>query len=764
MSKSPRRVVSVAGFLLSSAFAIPAFAQQPPQPRPTSSSDEVDDQLIIVTARKREESIQDVPGSVQVVDEAQLDNYNLEQVVDLTNKLPNFIMPTATFPSLTDVSVRGVNVAVRNAGFNPSVSFYVDGVYQGRPSNFNQTLLDVERVELLLGPQATLFGNNTIAGVVNIITRPPGRDFGGYVRLGVGNYDLYEVRASINIPISEQFSVRLSGVRQERDGFQRNLFTGRDQGNLNRGAARAQILFDVASTRILASVGYQSSAERLATREYVQPGASPIPAVPPLDNGFNAAPEPFEYLQDPSYGEWDRFDAALNVRQRLSSNLSLVSITGYKHARTFDRFDQDFAADPRLRSDVDNDEEQLLFSQELRLESNPELPFSYLIGMYFLRDEVTLERDYYFRPPFVALGRLGAFGLQIETLSRLKTDTFSMFGNVEYDIMPGLELSVGLRYTTEHMSTSWDQRELFSAQGLPTNQVLPLGPLRGILVPTAPIYLDERSDRLWSGTATLTYHFDEARMVYARYARGTKSGGFNLEPLPSPLPPDRSFDNETLDNYELGVRSQWWNGRLVLNVTGFLQRYHDLQRADVIPIEVAPGVNALTRVIRNAAEVEAMGVEVSARLAPVRGLSITGSYGFSNARFTDYTTLAGVDLTGQPLSGVPKWNANIAMSYSFNPGSNLRVTAGVAADFRGRRRLGFADANAVEIEGYELINAHLTLGSANNRWSVNFWVNNLADSRYVTDRGTGTDFYRAELVAYGLPRMFGASLTFRFGS
>lgn len=759
LKRSSALVLALVSSVSLTALAQPALAQDNDKPEASTSLSEV-----VVTARKREESLQDVPVSVGAVDQKQLEKYNLVQVLDLTNKLPNFIMPTAVVNSVTDVSVRGINVSVRNAGFNPSVSFYVDGVYQGRPANFNQILLDVERVELLLGPQGTLFGNNTIAGVVNIVTQKPQATPGGFVRLGVGNYNMYEAEMSADMPINDHFFTRLSGIIQQRDGYQENLFTGKDQGNLNRGALRWQGMYQGERTTARVMLGYQAGDERPAVQEYIEQGASVFVANPPFDNGFNAAPDSFDLLQDPSTSEFSRFDATLDIRHELTPDLSLVSITGYKNTDANDFFDQDFAADPRLRSDVLNHETQYLLSQEFRLESDPSKRLSYVAGLYYLHDMVKLTRDYNYRPPFIILGALGNLGLGIDSYSELETDTYAAFGNVQYDILPNLELSAGLRYSGESMRTLYDQAEFFRVPNLPTNVVLPLGPTGGVLIANAPRYEDDRSDGLWSGTATLTYHFDDARMIYARYARGTKSGGFNLEPLPNPLPPDRSFDKETLDNWELGAKTQWWDNRFRLNLTGFFQQYHGLQRADLIPIEIAPGVFGATRVIRNAAEVEAKGVELTAELVPVDGLTLSAAYGYSSAKYVEYILLNGSDLSGTDLTGVPKWNAQLAADYVRPIGSSFVMSAGVSADFRGERLLGQTDAVAVGVAGYHVINAYLGFGPDSGRWELRAWANNLSDELYVTSRGALTDFYNADLVGYGLPRTFGLSLRFRFGS
>ena len=768
--RRPRAALLTASAMMLVASA-PAAAQatEADEPQPDMIAGEAADAAdasgltqIIVTARKREESLQDVPASVAAVSEAQLENYSLDKIEDLTNKLPNFVIPAGIPMSLTDVSVRGVNTAVRNAGFTPSISFYVDGFYQGRPANFNQMLFDLARVELLLGPHGTLFGNNTIAGVVNIVGQEPTNETYGRARVGIGNYDLRELELMGNVALSPEISARIATLVQRRDGYQENVETGLSHGNLDRGAVRLQLEYDDGRTSALLRLGYQEGHERPVVQEYVASGVSPFPAVPPFDNGFQRSSRPFQIAQDPSTTSFLRRDISLTLDHELTPALSLVSLTGYKHTDAEDFFDNDFATDQRLRADIRNAETQRIFSQELRLESDPAKRLSFVAGGYFLSDRVELDKAFDYRPPFVIFGALGELGLGIDSFSKVETTSLAAFGNVEYDIAEGLELSAGLRYSHEKTDAIYDQVELFRAPGLPTNKVLPLGPTGGVLIANAPRYEDERSDDLWSWTTTLTYHIDRDRMVYGRYARGTKSGGFNLEPLPNPLPVDRSFNKETLDNYELGVKTQWLDRRLRFNLTAFLQRYHDLQRADIIPIEIAPGIVGATRVIRNAAEVESKGLEISAELLPLDGLLLYGTYGFAQAKFVEYTINSGADLSGLPLTGVPRWNAAAGVEYSFHVGDSLRISSGIAGEFRGDRKLGLADAVAVGVKGYTVLNAHLTVKPDRGAWSVNLWANNLADALYVTSRGAATDFYRADVVGFGTPRTYGASLTVNF--
>lgn len=718
---------------------------------------------VIVTARKREESLQDVPISVSVISSEQLAAQNIQRVMDLTNKLPNFLMVTGGVTGLTNVAVRGVEVNVRNAGFNPSVSFYVDGVYQGRPLNFNQDLVDVQRVELLLGPQGTLFGQNTIAGVVNIVTRRPQKDFDAFAEVKYGKYDYRDVRGSINMPIvSERFYARLSGAVTERDGYQRNLFTAKAHGNVDRKNARVQLLGDFDRTQILLTGDYQRADERAATGEYVEYVQVTTAGIP---NDFLIAPRPLEISQNPSTTDVARDGVALNIDHAFGGGGTLSSITAWKESSADDVFDQDFQSDPRIRADVYNNESQKLFSQEFRFESSQERRARYTLGASYLKDEVKQDRAFDFPAPFVLLGGLGAQHFQVPAFSSLESDSLAAYGNVDFDISKSITLGAGLRYSQADQATRYRQAELLIAQGGVPSTALArsvFGPSRtGFLIANPPDYTDKREDDSVSGTFTATYRFDDERQVYARLARGTKAGGFNLEPLPDVVPANREFGPEELDSYELGLKSQWFGRRLVVNAAAFLQRYRDLQRADVIPLQPA----GQTRVVRNAGEVEVSGGELVFAAVLAKGLELRGSFGYAGAEFVEFTTLSGQDLSGQKLSGIPAWNASAGISYARPLTGNLAWFVDVSADIRDRRLLGEADSTAVSVNGYTVADARIGVRGPGGRWEASLWGTNIFDELYVTARSNGNGFYpNADAVTFGPPAMFGATVRYQFGS
>jgi iron complex outermembrane receptor protein len=712
---------------------------------------------VVVTARRRVESRQDVPLSVAAVTGEQIEAHGVRQVVDLTNKLPNFLMQTGTLAGYTTVTVRGIDASVRNAGFKPSVSFYVDGIYQGRPANFNQDLVDLERVELLLGPQGTLFGNNTIAGVVNLVTRRPTNDVEGFATLSLGNYRLKDFRGSVNVPINEVWALRASGAIADRDGFQNNLFTGRAQGDLHRGSGRVQLLGRLAATDVLVIADYQRVNERPQAVEYTR--SATAAGVP------NFVGQPYTIAQDPSRSEIERKGLAVKIDHRFQDGGTLSSVTSWKRTGADERFDQDYSADPRISSNIFNDESERLIAQEFRFESNQAAPFRYTVGAFYLDDRVRLDRDYDYPPPLILLGGLGALHFNIPTLSVMDSKSYAAFGNAEYDLLSKLTVGAGIRFSKDDQDVRWSQSELLLAQGGVTSAALArqiFGPSRsGLLVANAPLYTDTRTDNSVSGTATVSWNFDSERRAYLRYARGTKSGGFNLEPLPDPLPPTRAFGPEKLDAYELGFKSQWADRRLLANVAVFFQNYSDLQRADVIPLQPA----GQTRIIRNAGKVEVKGAEVELAAVIVSGLTARATYGYAQAKYKSYVLNNGTDLKGQPLGGVPRWNATAGLTYTHPVSAGWSLVGDGSIDLRGRRLLGPSDATSVTVDGYNVLDARLGLVSSDGAWELALTGRNLGQSRYVTVRSGGNDFYaRGEAVAYGEPRMWGFNVRRNFGS
>lgn len=716
---------------------------------------------VIVTARKREESVQDIPVTVASIDSELLKVQGVQRTEDLVNKLPNFIFQTSTINSASNVSVRGVGVAVRNAGFNAGVSFYVDGIYQGRPLNFNQELVDMERVELAFGPQGTLFGRNTIGGVVNFVTRKPGPNYSGWAELEIGDRDDRIVRGAVNIPLVEgQVFARISGSVVNRDGYQFNLHDGRDYGETDRQSVRLHVLGDFDRTQVLFSANWQDGDERAPGFEYQE---SAIALGGGFTNTFDQVPKIHDInIDTPQHQEFDRKGTSVRIDHAFANGLNLTSITAHMESNSDEIADSDGDAIDILRSDIANSETQKLFSQEVRIESAQDRPVRWSAGGYYLHDDVSNDRSFEFPPPFVALGPLGALHVFVSGQSTLETDSYAAFGNVAWDLTDNFTLEGGLRYTYEDMSSTFDQQELLLTLGGPSTPLAQqvFGPdATGLLIANAPPIAESRDDDAVTGTFTATYRLDNDKMIYGRYSHGFKSGGFNLEPLPDPVPATREFGPEELDNYELGTKTQWFDNRLLVNVTGYFQVYKDLQRIDVIPLEPV----GFTRQIRNAGEVEVKGTEVQIQAIPIDGLELRAAYGYNDAEFKEFLLNTGEDLSGQPLSGVPKWNASLGARYSFAIGQGQGY-ADLGYDLRGNRRLGEDDAAAVTIDGYEVLDARLGYISRGGRWEFSLWARNLLDEEYITARNAGTDFYPgAAQVAFAPPKAYGATLRLNFG-
>lgn len=756
-SRAACPAVALACAALAAVAAGNAWSQTAPRPDSRSERDPNALEEVVVTARKREESRQEVPLSVSAISGKQLEAQGVQQILDLTNKLPNFQMQTGTTPGLTSVTVRGVEASVRNAGFQSSVSFYVDGIYQGRPLNFNQDLVDVERVELLLGPQGTLFGNNTVAGVVNVVTRKPVKDFGGFAVAQFGSDALRDVRGSANVPLGETWALRVSGAYTERDGFQENVFTGRAHGNLDRYSGRAQLLRSTESLDVLLIADFQQQDEIPQAPEYLRLFS--------VAGVSNFAGPPHTISQNGNGSDVTRQGVALKVDYRLAGGGMLSSVTSWKEAEADEFFDQDLGPDPRVRSDIANDEQQRLFSQELRYESDLTKRMRYTLGAFFLDDRVELTRLFDFPPPLVLLGPLGALHFQIPTFSEVGTTSYAAFGNIEFELGERLTFGLGLRYSDEQQDGLWRQSETILQGGVRVSSLAfansLFGPSRGgFLVTTAPDFLDSRSDDSISGSATASWKISPDQRAYIRFARGTKAGGFNLEPLPDPLPPTRAFGPEELDAYELGYKSEWLDRRLLANVAVFYEDYRDLQRADVVPLQPA----GATRVIRNAGEVEIKGTEIELAAVPVTGLTLRASYGFVDAKFKEFRLNDGTDLSGQPLGGVPKWNASVGFNYGVPLGNSWSFFLDASADLRGKRRLGPSDATSVSVDSYKVVDARLGLTNTASGWEVALWGRNVTDELYVTARSGGTDFFPGgEAIAYGIPRLYGVSVRYDFG-
>ncbi|ABW31677.1 TonB-dependent receptor, putative (plasmid) [Acaryochloris marina MBIC11017] len=673
---------------------------------------------ITVTAQRREENPQDVPISLTVLTEPEIEDADVTSFEKVAGNTPNFnwFSPTDS-RSFSFYSVRGLSNF--NFASRDSVGFFVDDVPLDYGGTLESDFPDLERVEILRGPQNTLYGRSAQAGVVNLITRKPTNDFEGNAALSFGSENNLNLRAGISGPLIEDaLFFRLAGTFGRRDGFYNNLFLdGEEFDEKLGGNIRGKLLWTPSDRwEISFNAFYENN----------QDGTYPFV---PLDD------TPFEIEQDfNGFNTLKTNSQALKIIYR-DDNVQATSIS----TRRFSEFNVQTDLD---QSTIDggffeNDNASTIFSQELRIQSpdDSESRWQWLIGGYFESrtfDEngrgVRLGND----AGLILPAPLNVPGARTESFGELVDTTFAGFGQVSYRPVDALRLTVGLRY--ENVSSVLNSlRQVLTFPGAPP---IPLGNFDGT----------EQTSTALLPRFAIDYQLSPNATVYGTVARGFRPGGVNIfadDATSLVYEPERSW------NFEVGVKSNWLDNRLGINLSLFTNSIEDYQVITVDPITFTP-----VGIFNGDANVK--GLELEMRATPVEGLDLTASLGLLDAEFTDFTDVAtGTDFTGNRLPYSPSFTFNVAAQYRSSFGLFVR------GEVQGVGETFFEEANAQNIRqgAYVLVNARLgyEFGSS----GIFLFANNLFDTRYVT-QAFNLGVAGVASGSYGTPRTFGVQFRTRF--
>lgn len=751
---------------------------------------EVDDgalEEIVVTAQKRTEKLIDVPISITAISADQLLERGANNVRDLAFSVPNFTTYSQNDGNPT-ILVRGLSSSSRNVGFESGLGVYVDGVYTGRTATFTQDLDDVERVEVLRGPQGTLFGKNTTIGAISISTERPGNDFKGSASGEYGNFNSYRGSLGIAGPIvTDRVAAKVSGYINSIDGYVKNIAAGgvsRLNGDEGYGF-RGELRFTPSEAIDIALRGdYARSTENTFEDETVAITGNDfglpdeaLDSVVPGENTVN--------IDGRNKSIRKLYGTSLALNYTFPSDHVLTSISAYR------KYDGDL-----LDTDADNTSFSYLsldyfdntsqFSQELRIASPDTGRFKYVAGLYYFDQKATSNRN-------LTIGEdarnilIGGFGFPdalfvdpaIRTNARVKTKAYAAFANASYEIFDNLTLLAGVRYTKE-------KKYLLVGQSAPGIFSFP-----DVFGPT-PIYLnlaptsDQQSDSDFSPTAGLSYKFSNGVTGYVKYSKGFKSGGWNAELLgPNQAPTIQNgnsffdvtairFNSENIVSYEAGLKAELFNRRLRLSSAVFQLDYSDIQLS-----RFAGGLVGFRTENAGRARVRGFEVEVNAR--PVNGLDLSASVGYSDAVYRRYVISPAVPdpdgagpLTGEPEVNqdgfpldAPKWTAAVGVQYAIPVSNGLTLT--FRNDFAYRsKRLGEGDEALrllTTVPSFLTVDGRISLASEAG-WDLAVWGKNLTDNRYAIAQNPNENLaflgVTQQTTSYGPPRTYGVRLGYKF--
>lgn len=693
---------------------------------------------IIVTAQRRAEANKDVPVSLSRFSAAEVRDRQAVRLFDLQDAVPNFHVDAGPYGNGAPIiSIRGISSTVRNVGFESGVGVYIDGVYQGRPNVSNVDLEDIERVEILRGPQGTLFGKNTTAGAINIVTREPTDRPTARVTLGIGNYGLRRLDAYLAGPLIDgKLDGSLSFYGLDRRGYVRNLYDGSRADSDRYTGGRAK-LRATPSDRLTIDLALDWLVENHANMF----GESRPGGHPPIDGDQDPGAYTINQNRAPRESRIN-LGVGATIAYVLPSGLKLYSITAWRSARLHNHQDNDLV--PRDYYWIDWHDRQRQLSQELRVESPSGDRLTYTGGLYYFQSRAVSTHSDLAGAAFAQL--IGVSSIDHGMVSpdgTVTTRSYAAYGTLKYALTARLAMSAGVRYTYERKRIDFQQR----AEGL--------GLFFGY--PIIPSTRLRRSERAWSPSLSLTYALGENSTLYAKVTRGFKSGGFNADLVASAA--GIGFGPERVTNYELGSKNQLFDGRLELNAALFTMDYRGLQVTSFVQ-----SGDIVTTTISNAARARSSGFELDVRARPTRRWQLSGAFGYVDAHFRRFRNGGGIgiDYDGNRLPLTPKYDIDLAAQYS------VPLARGTTLAIRGEYvRVGsfFTDPSEARptffVPGHQLINASLALHPAGDQWQVTLWGKNLAGARYFSDAGRDVLFH-ADTVIYGPPRSFGATIGLRY--
>jgi iron complex outermembrane receptor protein len=707
---------------------------------------------VVVTARKRDESLQTVPISVNAVSGAELEQRSLETLQDLGQSTPNFNFgQTLNGGSVAGVAfVRGVGQRDAHPAYDPAVGIYVDGVYMGRMYANNLDMLELERVEVLLGPQGTLFGKNTSGGAVNVITKVPNLDqMSGRAQVTVGQRDRFDALAGINLPlVSDRLALRLTGSRLSQDGYGSRL-DGEETGDTNRQAARAQLLFK-GSDQFSVTLGadWMDFDEHNAAFKLVATN----PSVPPLAalNAFTAEKyddrwlSPSDYFSNgggPNSARGTVWGTSLTVGVGMPWAV-FKSISAYRKLRIHTDVDPDGSPVVVINKFETADQHQ--FSQELQLTGTAtDSRLDWVLGAYYF-DESADDTDRFDLLPAL-FGPTRGFSRHIP----IENKSTAFYGQANYGLSDRLSLTAGLRHTKDKKAVEASQFNYLGALAYPTQS-------------------GEHDSSTWSPRLGLDYRWTPDLMTYVSVAQGAKNGGFNGR---AGRASDFSeFDDETVWTYELGVRSTWLDGRARLNATAFYSRYQDMQ-LQISGSTTVNGAPAPFSLITNIPRSRIVGGEAELSFSPVRGLTLTGTAGLADGKYTrlpndpQFTVSRIIDKDAQ-FSNTPKVAYTLGAAYHTDVTDAWGITGRV--DYSHKSRIYYLPENTVNSlqPSYGLVNARLTFEHERSGVSVSVFGTNLTDEHYIVaafdDANNPNPGLGFATVTMAAPREWGVTLQVKF--
>lgn len=703
---------------------------------------------IVVTANKRAQNLQDVSVAVTAFTGDQIKELQLGQPVDLAHQTPGLDIKNAVGNTNPVITIRGIGLNDYNSNNSPSAAVHVDQAYIGSNAYLSFQMFDIKRVEVLKGPQGTLYGRNTTAGSVNFITNKPSEEFEAYVDTSYGNFNTFNLEAAVGGQLAEGMVGRFAVMTKQADGRFTNLGTvGTSAGTsidpLIPVVPVVEENDEFGDTDAMAwrgSLAWESSDEldvlftmhgsRDKSDNWVLKMADPDRrGVAPVGD------EDTIYTDQEPTIDADQIGGALHINWDMEF-ATLTSITSYE---SLERIMGDSDASPyRIRQTV-FDDDMWQATQELRLTSNGEEGLSWIVGAFYMEDEIDFSK---------VGDNLDFLGGNSDVAFLQASDSWALFGQTEYQLSDEFKLTIGLRYTEEEKTLVGRTLEQ-DPYGTST---------LGARFTDLPIFADEQyeTDDV-SGKLGLDWTPNDDWLVYASVSKGFKSGGFDGSTILNTIELT-PIEAETLWAYELGFKSSLADGALQLNGSFYYYDFEDMQVETLV--DIAGGIQGSIRT--NAGKAEVTGGELEAWWRPAEGLDLKFGVALIDSEIVEWNSLdldEVEEIEGNSLSDAPEVTFNALVRYQWFIGDDLIMTASTDVNYSDTIYKDIANTAAQESDSFTLWNARLALGSEDGAWTAALWGKNLTDKRYVTHN---ISLFGPIAEMYNAPRTYGVSVRYNW--
>jgi iron complex outermembrane receptor protein len=733
---------------------------------------------IIVTAERREESVLETPIAITALSGEFLEERNLTTVEDLTEFTPSLQIFTEQVNTELYM-IRGIGRANEDLSTDSGVAVYVDGVYVSQQGAANAAMYDLERVEVLRGPQGTLYGKNAIGGVINLISRAPGDTFDASASAEFGELNLRSFQGAIGGPLGDTVSARLAAMSREKDGAYHSLVTGERGNNIDTQAVRGSLRFAPGDALAITAIADYSDSDQDGVLKSVivdEPAAQYIFKDFLVVDEFPTQEPSIRTSRSDTFGEQgvEQWGGSLRIDYNVGGG-TFTSLTGFRAEESYNIEDVDRTAQRSLEQGGSQDTDS--FSQELRFVSADDGALSlggrlhWAAGLYWFHEEGDRDHRLYLNArvpgsspgdpddPDNGLIGPGSPDAQNSTaifLQHIETDSYAVYGQATYDFTDRLSATLGMRYTEEKKDFSVDA---YSEAGAPGGDPYTLFQSEGPFQAAN----DEKWEK-FTPKFVLEYAFSDDIDSYVSYAYGFKSGGFNGQPdTPAGLEP---FDPENAKNLELGLKLALLDRRLQIATAIFQTDFEDLQVA---------GTNAAGMIITgNAADSRIRGFELEGLARPVPALGLRAAVSLLEAEFRDYfkeefdpTIVDGppfviVDKEGDRLDDTPEYMVSLGADYTWSLGSLGSLVFG--ADYIAKGDT-VTNENTQHASSYDVVNLRVDWNSPSGLWSVGAWVDNVTDETYYRGGGPVPDLnkYITRVGLVADPRTAGVTFRVRTG-